>query len=134
MEHTAGLGKQAEVWLGGHFLTVCDNISAPGRRCPPGVVENVRFTYVTEEAFNWADAATGNPSRKKVLAHIRDWTYIGYGQVAGVMPVVIDFGVLKMEDANWTSDDHLLGRYVRVQIDRLEIREAVTPDWPEGAK
>ena len=50
------------------------------------------------------------------------------------MPVVIDFGLLKMEDANWTGDERLIGRYVRVAIDRLEVSPAFAPDWPDEAK
>ena len=37
------------------------------------------------------------------------------------MPVVIHFGLLRMEDPNWSTDEHLVGKFVRVPIDRLEI-------------
>ena len=131
LETTEGLGRTAEVWVGGHLLSVCDGVSTPQKRCMPGPLEGTRFTYVTEEGFAWEDAVAANPSRKQSLAPARSWGYIGYGRVMSVMPVVIDYGMLIMEDANWTSDESLVGKYVRVTIDRLDISWASTPDWPQ---
>jgi hypothetical protein len=65
---------------------------------------------------------------------VRKWAYVGLGRVVAIMPVLIDFGVLTMEDANWTNDESLVGRYVRVPIDRLEIVWASETDWPEDAR
>lgn len=134
MEHTEGLGKLAEVWADGRLLQVCDGVSAPGRRVPAGVMKNVEFRYVTMAGFSWPQAVRGNPDRKKDIAPVRRWSYVGYGQVLSVMPVVIDFGLLRMEDANWTTDEGLVGQYVRVPIDRLEIVPSREPDWPEDAR
>jgi hypothetical protein len=39
-----------------------------------------------------------------------------------------------MEDANWTNDESLVGAYVRIPIDRLEIVWASETDWPEDAR
>jgi hypothetical protein len=50
------------------------------------------------------------------------------------MPVVVDFGLLRMEDANWTNDRNLVGKFVKVFMDRLEIGRAGEPDWPEGIR
>lgn len=130
MEETAGLGREAQVWVDGHLLTVCDNVSRPGRRCPPGVLEDVRFAYMTAAGFTWAQAAAGNRSRRRQIDADRGWSYIGFGRVVDVMPVRVDFGLLVMEDANWTSDEGLVGRFVRVPIDRLEIAWADAADWP----
>mgnify|MGYP001378586007 CR=1 FL=1 len=134
MEWTDGLGRTAQVWVDGHLLTVCDGLSAPDRRCPPGVLEGVQFGYVTHEGFSWDQAARGNPAGRKRLDPGRGWAYTGYGQVVSVMPVTIDFGLLVMEDANWSTDERLVGRFVRVAIDRLEIRRAAAPDWPAEAR
>jgi len=133
LENTEGLGRRAEVWANEHLFVVCDGISPRGRKCAPGLLSGVKFTYVTEEGFQWDVACTGNASRKKLLAPINDWSYVGYGQVVSIMPVVIDFGLLKMEDANWTNDNRLVGRFVQVKIDRLEISPAIVPDWPQEA-
>jgi len=134
MEDTSGLGREAEVWVDGTLLCVCDAVSPPGDRCPPGVLDDVKFTYMTAAGFTWAEAIRGNPGRKKRIDPVRRWAYVGYGRVVQVMPVVVDFGLLRMEDANWTSDDGLVGRFVRVQIDRLEISRAGPADWPADAR
>lgn len=134
MEHTDGLGGPAEVWVDGRLMTVCDALSEPAERCEPGMLENVEFSYMAAEGFAWDQAARGNPSRKMALEHVRRWSYVGYGQVVQVMPVVVDFGALKMTDANWSTDEGLVGTFVRVPIDRLEIAFARAPDWPEAAR
>jgi hypothetical protein len=134
MEQTQGLGRLAEVWLGGHPLMVCDGLSSRQKRCPPGIVENVRFTYVTTEPVPWEQAVADNPSHKRMLAHVREWSYIGYGRVVGIMPTTIDFGLLRMEDPNWTHDERLVGQYVKVAIDRLDISPAIEQDWPANAR
>jgi hypothetical protein len=128
MEHTEGLGRLAEVWVDGTALLVCDGVSPPGRRTPPGVLEDVEFAYMTAEGFSWDRAAGANRSKRKQLDHVRRWSYVGYGQVVSIMPVVVDFGLLTMEDANWSSDEGLTGRFVAIPIDRLEIRRAASGD------
>jgi len=132
MEHTEGLGKQAEVWVDGHLLCVCDGVSSPDTRAAPGVLEDVKFEYMGAEGFSWAEAIRGNPARRRTLEPLGRWSYVGYGRVMSIMPVVIDFGLVVMEDANWTTDEKLVDRFVRVAIDRLEISRASRPDWPEG--
>jgi len=132
MEHTEGLGGPAEVWVDGFPLTVCDSVSDPQKRCPPGVLQGVRFGYMTAEKVSWDQAAGENPSKKKMLDPVGRWSYVGYGQVVSIMPVVIDFGLLRMEDANWTSDESLVGQFVKVPIDRLEIAPANLRDYPEN--
>ena len=56
MEHTAGLGKLAEVWADARLLTVCDGVSAPDRPKPPGVLQDVEFRYATMSGFSWREA------------------------------------------------------------------------------
>jgi hypothetical protein len=85
---------------------------------------------MTEEAFDWESAAAGNRSQRMLLEPVRGWRYAGFGQVLQVMPVVIDFGLLRMEDANWTNDEKLVGRFVRVSIDRLSLRRREVNRWP----
>ena len=131
MEHTEGLGRPAEVWVDGALLNVCDGISKPGRPVRPGSMDAAALQYVSQQGFSLAHAVVGNRSRKKYLDPVRQWTYVGYGQVVSIMPVVVDFGLLQMEDANWTTDESLIGQYVAVPIDRLEIVPVNGPDWPE---
>ena len=134
MEHTEGLGRTAQVWVDGQLLTVCDSLSTRAERCEPGPLENVRFSYPSLEGFSWDRAARGNPSGKTRLDPVRKWSYVGYGKVVAIMPTTIDFGLLTMEDPNWTTDEKLIGRYVKVVIDRLEISRAGEPGWPDDLR
>ncbi len=130
IETTRGLGKQAEVWVDGNLLTVCDGISSRNRRCEVGPLEKVKFSYVTEEGISLESTFADNPAKRKYLDHVRGWSYVGYGQIVSIVPVVINFGLLQMEDSHWVTNDELIGRYVRIPIDRLEINPASQPDFP----
>jgi len=132
MEHTEGFGKAAEVWVDGHLLKVCDYLSTREARVAPGELEGVKFAYTSIDHVPWDQALRGNPSRKRQLEAVRKWSYTGYGKVISIMPVTIDFGLMTMEDANWSHDDKLIGKFVKVQIDRLEISFAGPAGWPEG--
>lgn len=130
MEHTRGRAHQAQVWVDGHLLTVCDGVSTPDRNYHPGELEGVKFSYMNAAGFSWEEAVSENPSRKRQIEHVRGWSYVGYGQVVSIMPVVVDFGLLRMEDANWTTDEELTGKFVQIPIDRLEIAFASEADYP----
>jgi len=134
LEHTEGLGRLAEIYINGQSYFVCDGISTSRGRVTPGLVEGVTFQYVTEAGFDWAQAIRGNPSEKRQIEHVRKWAYVGLGRVRQIMPVLIDFGLLQMEDANWTNDESLVGAYVRVPIDRLEMVWESQNDWPDNAR
>jgi len=130
METTEGLGRQAEVWVNGDLLTVCDGISPSSRRTPPGPLRDVEFQYVTHAGLSWAEAAGGNRSQRRRLDHVRGWSYVGYGRVISVLPVTVDFGMLTMRDANWSTEEGMVGLYVEIPIDRLEIVPSHQPDFP----
>lgn len=121
MECTDGRGGVAEVWVDGALLVVCDGVSPADRRYEPGLLEDVTFRYTTDESVSWDQAICDNPGRKVVLEPLKGWAYAGYGRVEQVMPVVIHFGLLRMEDPNWSTDEKLIGQFVRVPIDKLEI-------------
>jgi len=125
MEHTQGRGGRAEVWVDDDLLTVCDGVSDAQRPCPPGELADVRFRYVTEAPIPLAETIGENARRRKALEPAGNWAYIGLGQVVSLMPVVIDFGLMRMEDAGWTTDESLIGKFVRIHIDRLEIERCL---------
>ncbi len=134
MEATEGLGRLAEVLVDGNTLFVCDGISPADKRTPPGVLESIRFGYNTEGGIAWDAATAGNVDRKLALEHLRDWSYTGFGRVVQIMPVVIDFGLLQMEDSTWTNDERLVGQFVEIPIDKLEILPEGSSDWPEDLR
>ena len=124
MEHTAGYGQRAEVWVDGVLLTVCDGLSEPGVKCPPGEIEGVRFRYLSESPPSMDEMLAGNTKRYVGIEPQREWSYVGYGRIVSIMPTEINFGPLTMEDAHWTSDDAMVGKFVCVPIDRLEVEWA----------
>ena len=134
LESTAGLARQAEVWVNDTLFVVMDEYSRAGERPLPGLLTDAKFVYMTEEAFTWDQAAFGNRAARKFIEPIRTWRYVGFGQILQVMPVLIDFGLLTMEDPNWSTDERLVGRFVRVAIDRLSLTRAIPPDWPQNAR
>ncbi len=132
MEHTDGLGRKAEVWFGGTLMTVCDGVSSAAARCAPGELGSVKFSYPAFCGFSWPEAVRNNRSEKVVIEPVSKWCYVGYGRVVQVMPVVVDFGMVQMEDPNWSDDESLVGRFVRIPIDRLDLVPDDAPDWPDG--
>ena len=134
MEHTEGFARKAEVLLGDESLMVCDGVSTPEHRCVPGVIENVKFSYPSLEGFEWSQAVRDNPSDKVRLEHVRGWSYVGFGRVVSIMPVTIDFGMLELEDPNWSDDKNLAGKYVKVSIDRLDLNIDDGKQWPDELK
>jgi protein involved in polysaccharide export with SLBB domain len=131
MEKTQGLGREAEVWVRGNLLTVCDAISTPGQKTAPGVLDDVKLAYMSAGGFTWSEAAAANRQRRRELDHQQSWSYTGYGRVIQIMPVLIDFGLCVMEDSTWTNDESLVDKFVAVPIQRLEIVPAHVPDWPK---
>lgn len=134
MEHTEGFARKAEVLLDGESLIVCDGVSTPEQRCSPGVIENVKFSYPSLEGFQWAHAVRENPSHKVRLERVSGWSYVGFGRVVSIMPVTIYFGMLQLEDPNWSDDERLVGMYVKVSIDRLDLSVDDGKQWPEELK
>jgi hypothetical protein len=132
LETTEGFAGQAEVWVDGTLLVVMDQYSRPYAPATPGVLDDATFTYLTDEGFTWSAAAAGNKAKRLILDPVKGWRYVGYGRVVQIMPVVIDFGLLAMEDANWTNDEKLIGRFVRVSIDRLTLTRAEDAERAEA--
>lgn len=134
MEHTEGFARKAEVLLDNESLIVCDGVSTPEARRRPGVLDNVRFSYPSLEGFQWPQAIRDNPSNRVRLEHVRGWSYVGFGRVLSIMPVTIDFGMIQLEDPNWSDDESLAGEYVKVMIDRLDMSIDDGEQWPEELK
>ncbi|MGB2823359.1 MAG: hypothetical protein WBF17_20420 [Phycisphaerae bacterium] len=128
LESTDGPGRTAEVWVDGTLFVVMDEYSRAGDVPSPGLLSDVKFTYMTEEGLSWDQAIRGNRTGRRLIEQVRGWRYVGYGRVVQIMPVAIDFGLLTMEDANWTNDEDLIGRFVRVPIDRLSITRRIEDD------
>lgn len=123
LHQTKGLGGLAVVETNGRKLTVEDNLSAAGSPAVCGYLPDVQFTYVCDGP-NWEEMLRGNPAGLVKLEPIGGVRYLGYGRIVSIKPVVIDFGLLQMVDGHWVYDESLVGRYVLVHVDRLQVRHA----------
>jgi hypothetical protein len=130
MEHTEGRGGPADVWVDGTLLRACDYLSPPDRRTPPGPLEEVTFRYVNDAGTDWHRAVRENPHKRITLEPVSGTAYVGWGRVQSVMPVVVHFGLLVMPDPTWSTDESLVGQFVRIEMDRLELLPAETEDAP----
>ena len=74
---------------------------------------------LTEQS--WEDMFNGNPDRKKELLKTGDWSYVGYGQITSVAPVVADFGDFTFEIGDFTTDQRCVGEFIYVIVDRLDL-------------
>ena len=118
---TEGWGLEAEVILEGQKLTVMDTFSPASQPAPPGQLENVQFVANEFTPQTWEEIFSGNPHRLKTLKQARGWRYEGYGEVIGVNPMRIDFGILTLQAGPHTHDERCVGEFVRLWIDRLDL-------------
>ena len=71
--------------------------------------------------FDWDTAFTLNANKEQELVKTDKWSYCGYGKILGIDPVMIDFGSLIFDSGSWTNDRRVIGEYVCMRIDRLDI-------------
>jgi hypothetical protein len=68
---------------------------------------------------NWDEIFKNNAEQKYGLVHLSGWTYHAFGQIVRVNPVVVDCQVLRVEDVVVSSDEQLVGEWIRFTICRL---------------
>ncbi|USA52053.1 hypothetical protein NDN13_11160 [Acinetobacter sp. C32I] len=68
---------------------------------------------------SWDEIFINNVEQKYGLVHLSGWTYYAFGQIVNVNPVVVDCQVLQVEDVVISSDEQLVGEWVRFTICRL---------------
>ena len=113
----------AEVRVDGQVLGVMDEFSPISpEEWARGLFEFGALLRDDDDPGGWERTFGGNPERVKRLVRTGDWSYEGYGQVVSIRPVVVDFGVLRLEVGDWTNDSRCVGEYVFVPIARLDLR------------
>ena len=118
---TEGFALAAEVEINGHRLIVMDQFSPPGGKRGAGVLQDVRLSADEFAPLTWEAVFSGNPNAEKRLTHVTGWTYLGYGQVVQVDPMIVDFGFLQLEVGPRTHDRRCVGEFVKIKIDRLSL-------------
>jgi hypothetical protein len=105
----------------GTFIAM-DCISCDERAVPaPGEEFEAELDATILSEPTWDEVFGGNPEKAVGLVREAGWRYIGYGRVESIRPTLIDCSILKIRGAIPTNDDRVIGLYVRVPIDRLEL-------------
>lgn len=95
----------------------CDENAVPA----PGEEFEAEVTATILSEPTWDEVFIGNPEKVVGLVRQAGWQYIGYGRIESIRPTLIDCGILKIRGAIRTNDDRVIGLFVRVPIDRLEL-------------
>ena len=98
---------------------VMDNISPPGSKIEQGKIVDIEFSVYSKDALFWDDMFSGNIDRRKCIDHIEGWSYNAYGEILQINPVIVDCGILMIEDQIHTNDVSCIGEYVKLIITRL---------------
>jgi SAM-dependent methyltransferase len=118
---TEGFALAADVEIDDHRLVVMDQFSPPGERAAAGPLQKARLSADEFDPLSWEEMSAGNPERRKRLVHLTGWSYLGYGQVVQVNPMVVDFGIARLEIGPHTRDERWIGEFVKIKIDRLSL-------------
>ena len=72
--------------------------------------------------LKWETIFSENKAQKKMLESQNEFcSYLAYGKIISINPVVADFGDIKMEIGDWTHDENVIGEFIYFKIDRLDI-------------
>lgn len=118
---TQGYALEAEIEYKKHPLTVMDAFSPPGQACRPGLIFEARFSCLEIEALSWEEFFRGNAKRRKDLQVLNGWDYTGRGEVVKVNPMVIDFGLFRLQGGYPTHDPRCIGDYVAGTVRCLSL-------------
>src|SRR5262245_43370263 len=115
---TEGFALAADVEIDSHRLVVMDQFSPLGERAAAGqLLQNARLSADVFDLPSWEQMSSGNPERRKCLVHLTGWSYLGYGQVVRVNPMVVDFGMARLDVGPPIRDERWTGEFVKIKID-----------------
>lgn len=118
---TAGEYLEAIIKVNGQRLTVMDEFGlfSVDSLPKPGELCEVEFSPYLDEDEAWEDIFAGNPDKLVLIEQIKGWRYRAFGKIINVNPVVVDCGLLQVEDVVCSTDPRLIGEYVAFGITRL---------------
>ncbi len=121
---TEGYALEATIEVAGQLYRVMDDVSSPGDPVSPGTVVEVEFFAHCLGFQEWEEVFSGNPEGRVGLEWIEGWKYRAYGIVERVDPVVVDCGMLRLEEEIQTHDTRCLDKPVTLEITCLGVTEA----------
>ena len=117
---------EAVVEVQGQRLCVMDALDeGPGVAPQAGEVFDLVFgELLDDDDETWEQMFAANPEGRQCLVPLGGWRYRAYGRVVGVQPVLVDCGVLQVEDVVHSQDPVLVGATLAFTIARLDARVA----------
>jgi len=116
-----GEGLSCHLQIAGTTLEVMDRIGCEAPFMNVGDSIDVELEIGAEdEDETWEQIFSGNPDKRKELKHLGEWSYLAYGEIIAVSPVVVDCGVTTFEDVICTSDPACIGEFIAFTIKRLD--------------
>jgi hypothetical protein len=121
---TDGPWLEAEIAIGTERFVVMDEFSIDARSSPSlGSEFRVELSAgLINEEETWEFIFASNPEEKKCLEHLDGWRYHAYGEIISINPVVVDCGIIRVEDVVHTGDSRVVGAFVSFTIERLDAR------------
>lgn len=117
---TEGPYLEAHIEVDGVRLCVMDEFSISEKNIfTPGTEFGFEFTFLLDDEESWESIFSSNLDSTIGLRQISGWKYRAYGKIISINPVVIDCGLLKVEDVINTNDPKVIGELVAFTISRL---------------
>ncbi len=117
---TEGYALRAVIEIDGRRLHVMDDMSTPEEPAEPGSEFDVELLPMCLGNQTWEEMFDGNPEKKMDIEQLNEWEYMAFGKVVQVNPVVVDCGMLQVENEIHSHDERCIGEYVAIKIDRLD--------------
>jgi hypothetical protein len=116
---TQGYALEAIIEIDNRQLHVMDDMSPPGGSADPGSEFDIELSPLCLGEEGWDQVFCGNPDKKMDIERLEGWEYIAFGKIIQLNPVVIDCGILTLENEIHTHDERCMGEYVAMKITRL---------------
>jgi hypothetical protein len=118
---TEGEYLEAIVEVSGERLHVMDAFG--GSSMAPGQRIEIELEELVLDSYEGVDIFRSNPEKRKGLLRLGGWSYLAFGQIVAVNPVVCDCGLIQVDDEPIrTLDPRCIGEYVAFKIYRLDAR------------
>ncbi len=117
--HTQGRGLEAEVEIEGERLRVLDALSPVEEPRAPGDLEGA---FLEVEAIEALTQLVADPGAQALgFEPERGWRYRATGEIISREPLVVDFGVLRLELAMGARESWKPGDRLAVAVDRIRL-------------
>lgn len=118
---TDGPWLMATIQHGERQLCVMDEFSFSDISAPnPGEEFDVELSANPDEDESWEELFRGNPEKRKDLDAIEGWSYRAFGEIVSIHPVVVDCGIIAIDNVIDTNDPRVIGEYIAFMVTRLD--------------